>query len=168
MRGSHPEGKWAWQEIGDQVKIRLIQRRLSSFVTLSSENGAYDRLSALGQGKTAMETIHLECDAPPYPIVEGSRLIGLVNPADVRWSRVGTALTSRTSRFFQRLRHGWHVPGDGRGPREITCSCGQPFLALRKFQFIFDTGHQEWYRLGQCERCLAIYWEEAPSSPVES
>jgi len=30
----------------------------------------------------------IDCDAPPYSIVQGCRLLGLQDPEDVRWSRL--------------------------------------------------------------------------------
>jgi hypothetical protein len=106
---------------------------------------------------------HLDvaCDAPPYAVVEGCQLIGLSRPEDVRWCRVdhiGTEQGHWGRRFLDRI----GKPFKNHGPvREMTCRCGESFVALMKYMFLFDTGHKECYRIGQCDRCGSIYWDNA-------
>jgi len=101
------------------------------------------------------------CDAPPYPIVTGCRLIGLTRPEDVRWCRTQVPSESQVRKLLQFVtgtRKRQAPPGSG---GEIACPCGHPLVCIHKYQFTFDTGHQACYRLGQCKRCLTIFWNDA-------
>jgi hypothetical protein len=102
----------------------------------------------------------LECDAPPYSVISGCRLIGFVRPEDVRWCRARFAMPSPLRRLVRFVRGNAQVPmGLGR-PRDLVCICGA-LVYCCKYQFTFNTGHSVCYRLGQCGRCSTIHWEDA-------
>jgi hypothetical protein len=105
--------------------------------------------------------VPVSCDAPPYPIVEGCHLIGLTRPEDVRWRRVSELFALRGGWVLRLLARVWASVRGERGPLELHCSCGQPLLCVLKYMFIFDSGHRKCYRIGQCDRCRTIYWENA-------
>ena len=41
-----------------------------------------------------------------------------------------------------------------------ACSCHEPLPVLDWYTFTFSSGQVACFRLGQCRRCRAIYWEE--------
>ncbi len=103
-----------------------------------------------------------ECDAPPYPIIAGCKLIGLTRPEDVRWCRT----TANPSRRFQRWvnlvsKRRERMPPHRGSDNDVNCRCRGPAVFLWKYQFTLDTGQRLCYRLGQCGRCLTVYWEDA-------
>jgi hypothetical protein len=106
--------------------------------------------------------IEIECDAPPYPVVQSSRRCGILSPEDVRWARLSRFLLERSARA-----HGsfWCAPWNlfnGRGqPAGKSCSCGRPLPELRRVTFSFDTGVSLCYALGQCPCCRTVFWDEA-------
>jgi hypothetical protein len=101
------------------------------------------------------------CDAPPYPVVRATRRFDFHTPEDVRWRRM--------SRFLHE-REGWHgvfnteswkaLLGMG-GRARSACSCGQELPILERYTFLFLSGGQASYLLGQCGRCHTIFWEDA-------
>jgi hypothetical protein len=106
------------------------------------------------------DLFQLECDAPPYSIISGCRLIGFQRPEDVRWCRARFALPSPLRRLVRFVRGGTQAPlGPGR-PKDLVCACGVVVYCC-KYQFTFNTGQRVCYRLGQCRRCSAIHWENA-------
>ncbi len=99
--------------------------------------------------------IDVYCDAPPYPIVQASVLLGLDSPLDVRWCHAGDQPDQLNgdrqpwSSFFGKPR-----------PHRPSCSCGQPQPELILYAFQFHWGGIVSYWLGQCRRCRTIYWKE--------
>jgi hypothetical protein len=103
--------------------------------------------------------VEVTCDAPPYAVVEGCRLIGLDRPEDVRWCRADRPRLEARSWLSRLCGRNNRAVKDFGGPREVTCRCGESFIGLMKYLFLFDTGHEVCYRIGQCKRCGSIYWD---------
>ena len=105
--------------------------------------------------------INICCDAPPYPIIEACKRIGLERPEDVRWCRMrhfmngedghGELVNVQAWKAFFKIHK-----------RAITCDCGQNLPTLEKCTFTFITGRELSYAIGQCQRCLTVFWEEEP------
>jgi len=98
-----------------------------------------------------------ECDAPPYLIIAGCRLIGLTRPEDVRWCRAAANPSRRLHRLVSLVSKRHHRQRD----KEVICPCRGLAVFLWKYQFTLDTGQRLYYRLGQCGRCLTVHWEDA-------
>lgn len=110
--------------------------------------------------------INICCDAPPYAIVQATRLIGILTPEDVRWCRLShylhrsagwRELVSR--RWWQRTLASWW------GREEKTCSCGQPLPKLERYTFTYVESEENTYQIGQCPRCYTVFWEEDQPAP---
>jgi hypothetical protein len=106
--------------------------------------------------------IDIECDAPPYHVVEACDSLGFQAPLDVRWCRAS------------------HLPGDrrevgdglshllvlfGQSPEGI-CPCGQPAPAMQTYCCTFASGKESHYLLGQCRRCRTVFWDDAWPVPT--
>jgi hypothetical protein len=102
----------------------------------------------------------IECDSPPYTIVQGCRLLGLYNPEDVRWCR----LSHHNPRRPLLDPRSWKALLATGEPTQSTCYCGQRLPNLDRCTFTLLSGREREYFLGQCERCHTIYWEEAPAT----
>jgi hypothetical protein len=72
----------------------------------------------------------LPYDAPPLPIIKGSKGVGVIDPEDHPWMR-------HTEIRFQ-------------------CRCKQRILTMADVAFVNDTS----WRLAQCDVCFTIYWSE--------
>ena len=103
--------------------------------------------------------IDIECDAPPYSVVKGCGKLGFQSPLDVRWCRM--------SHFLGRQRepdggfHPFRWLFGGSQPAKTTCTCGQHLPIMGHLAIIFITGKVNEYLIGQCCRCLTMFWEEA-------
>jgi len=105
-----------------------------------------------------MGPIDIECDAPPYSIVEACEKLGFQSPLDVRWFRTSHFLGAQGE------------PGRGLHPLlwlfdlslppKATCTCGQPLPKMEHCIFIFASRKEGRYFLGQCCQCRTIFWEE--------
>jgi hypothetical protein len=105
-------------------------------------------------------TSEWECDSLPYPLVRACRKIGLRDPEDVRWCRLSHVQNPRP-RWRDLFRLGtWKVLLGLREPGPMHCCCGLPLPLLERYTFTLKSGRQEYFLLGQCETCRAIYWEE--------
>jgi hypothetical protein len=102
--------------------------------------------------------VEIHCDAPSYAVVRAVREVGLVRPEDVRWLQLSryqaepprwALLDPRTWTLFRRPRH-----------QKDACTCGRRLPYLEKHLFLFASGKQLSYLLGQCRRCRTIFWEE--------
>jgi hypothetical protein len=93
--------------------------------------------------------LDITCDAPPYPVVRACAGLGFRAPQDVRWRRVDRRDLGRSGGFFPWLR-----------PRTPACTCGQPVPGMESYTFTFVSGTQSRYFLGQCARCLTIFWDK--------
>lgn len=107
-------------------------------------------------------TIDVVCDAPCYEIVTSCRLLGFARPEDVRWSRLVSGRDhSHESRWRAFFRRTWEVLS-GKPKHEPTCSCGVPLPLLQEHVFLSATGFPVLFLIGQCPRCLTIYWDDVP------
>jgi hypothetical protein len=91
--------------------------------------------------------IRVDCDAPPYCVVEASTKVGIESPADVPWYRL-SHLTKGPGPALLRLRQSG-----------VVCRCGEPLSEPCVAQFNFLSGAVIDYLLVQCKRCHAVYWE---------
>jgi hypothetical protein len=103
-----------------------------------------------------LSSMEINCDAPPYTIVEACRMIGLDNPEDVRWCRLRHVPNTRFPHvpwktFF-------HLSVSGEAAR---CCCRAEMPALERYTFSLASGKQLDYLIGQCPRCRTVIWEEA-------
>ena len=108
-----------------------------------------------------MQLEPLANDLPPAPIVEACERIGFLGSKDVGWSKVSTLHSSRSgwfTRLANRVAASRQYPGAAKCP-EIECTCGEHYVLLLKYRFTLDTGAQLDYRIGQCERCGTIHWD---------
>jgi hypothetical protein len=94
--------------------------------------------------------LEIDCDAPPYTIVQASAAVGIRMPEDVRWCRL---------RHFLDRHAGWRkVLGLSR-PAAESCTCGQALPKLVRYLFTLNTGEEMSYLLGQCRRCRSVFWD---------
>jgi hypothetical protein len=101
------------------------------------------------------------CDAPPYSVVRATRRFGFHRPEDVRWRRMSRFLTEREGwRAVLNLQSWRALLGMG-GALKTSCACGQELPQLERYTFLFLSGGQSSFLLGQCGRCRTMYWEEA-------
>jgi hypothetical protein len=103
--------------------------------------------------------VEIECDAPPYAVVEACAYLGFRRPLDVRWrpAREQSAGRSTWGHVF-----GWRLwkalLGRGRGER-LACTCGQGMPPLTWYAFTLRWGTEVEYLLGQRPRCETMFWE---------
>ncbi|HKI30593.1 MAG TPA: hypothetical protein VKA46_01780 [Gemmataceae bacterium] len=108
---------------------------------------------------TRLGPILIDCDAPPYAIVQACERLGLRSPLDVRWRRLNHAEESVgwTQLLFGQA---WKLLlGAGR-PRGKNCSCGAPLPTLKWCTFV-GLRQRSRYLIGQCDCCLTVFWDEA-------
>jgi hypothetical protein len=103
--------------------------------------------------------LEISCDAPPYPIVRACREIGINDPEDVRWCRLGR-FHRRPIGWRELLRRGdWQALLCFRPPRRNLCSCGRAVPLLNTYRFALSTGEEVDYALAQCCHCRTVFWE---------
>jgi hypothetical protein len=106
------------------------------------------------------DVIRIDCDAPPYPIVQMCRRLGFRKPEDVRWFHVRPV--SRTQRpraglFSLRRWMSWIRPT---APDQKSCRCGTPVPAMACCTFVMLSGQEVSLMLTQCSHCHTIHWRE--------
>jgi hypothetical protein len=106
--------------------------------------------------------IQIDCDAPPYPIVEGTRLIGCTSPEDVRWFRYSRFTSGAyEGQEIINLRKWTSLLGlSAAAPQVLNCTCGQKLPRLERFTFTLSDESTVDYHIAQCERCHTIFWDE--------
>lgn len=105
--------------------------------------------------------LEVNCDAPPYNIVRACQMIGLRSPEDVRWSRLNGFIGKQARRGEDLKQSSWRTLLGMAQTDNGCCHCGQRLPLLERYTFTLISGNQSSYYLGQCSRCLAIYWDEA-------
>lgn len=105
--------------------------------------------------------VEIECDAPPYAVVQACTVLGFRQPLDVRWRPARERKPYRCPEGHGLGRRLWEaLLGRGRG-RHLACPCGQGLPPLGRYEFTLRWGREVEYRLGQCPRCATMFWEEA-------
>ncbi|HYT88394.1 MAG TPA: hypothetical protein VEL76_06715 [Gemmataceae bacterium] len=104
--------------------------------------------------------LEIDCDAPSYAIVEACHRIGFRSPLDVPWYRLSHFLGEDGAKGSVFSLQMWkHLFGMNR-PGGKNCRCGQSLPMLEKCTFTFLSSRQAEYLIGQCRRCLTIFWDE--------
>jgi hypothetical protein len=106
-------------------------------------------------GRKALE---LECDAPPYYIVQACCHIGMERPEDVRWLETSHVLARQGWHSPRRASKRWNDLMEGDAGDGLMCSCGAQFPELSRYKFTFNDGGTAFYSFGQCPRCQTVYW----------
>ena len=113
---------------------------------------------------TQFGPIELDCDALPYPIVQACERLGFRAPLDVRWCRLSRFLSDRAAAAgllgglsWSGLFHRGQRPG-------TQCTCGESLPSLEQYTFMYLSGTEAEYRLGQCEACNTMFWDEVPAA----
>lgn len=102
--------------------------------------------------------IEIECDAPPYSIVQACRSLGFRSPEDVRWCQQNDSLAAPpVPRGVLRFPLFQWLFGKSR-PKRPGCFCGQAFPTLDRYTFMLDSGSEIYLFLGQCPRCSTLFW----------
>jgi hypothetical protein len=100
--------------------------------------------------------LEIDCDAPPYEVVQACQREGFRSPLDVRWCQLGRFLTEQASRE----KGFWRVLLWLTQAREPNCTCGQALPDFLSCKFGFASGAVRTLLLGQCPRCGTIFWQE--------
>ncbi len=105
-------------------------------------------------------SIDVVCDAPPYEVVRACERVGLLRtPLDVAWHHRARYIADRGRQAGLFSLATWkRLLGLGK-PERPCCGCGRAVPSLRRFTFEFASGRTIDYRLGQCIRCRAVFWE---------
>jgi hypothetical protein len=101
--------------------------------------------------------IEIDCDAPPYPIVQACRRLGLRDPEDVRWCRMSRGPSGGWWKVLQAKT--WSkAPAPGK--QDARCACGGELPELPRYTFTLLSGTRLSFFLGQCGYCRTILWSE--------
>jgi hypothetical protein len=108
--------------------------------------------------------LDIACDALPYPIVQACERLGFRSPLDVPWTRMSQHLSAQNegAGFFSSV--SWLLFLQRSQPQARTCSCGGALPNLERYTFLFPSGNQVEYHLGQCGRCHKMFWQEVLST----
>jgi hypothetical protein len=104
------------------------------------------------------EPLEIQCDAPSYEVVRACGAEFLA-PLDVRWYRMGPFLGEQATRRESFLGHALKTLlgiGHVTNPR---CTCGHALPVLEQYKITFLGETEGEYFLGQCPRCLTMFWE---------
>jgi hypothetical protein len=91
--------------------------------------------------------VHIWCDAPSYPVVEGCSLIGIRAPEDVRWCRMSYLRNGSCSGGGLSNVLAWLKRLFGASAPLRTCSCGADLPALQPFGLL-SAEEQPTYLIG--------------------
>jgi hypothetical protein len=106
------------------------------------------------------ETLEFECDAPPYGFVRACRNLGFLTPEDVRWCSKSNARQAPPKQRGGLLVQAFKAIFRRTAPTKAGCICRRQLPELDKYIFIFGCGGKKHLLLGQCRRCLTIFWKE--------
>lgn len=106
------------------------------------------------------KTLDIECDAPPYAIVRACHKVGFLAPEDVRWCSKSKALKPPPKQRSGLLAQAFKAIFRWTAPRRAGCICRCQLPKLDKYTFTFACGTEKHLLLGQCRRCLTIFWNE--------
>ena len=115
-----------------------------------------------------LSPIAIECDAPPYDIVQASGQIGMRTPEDVRWchrpppaGRAAAGWRGVPGRIWKLL-FAFGIPEGGE-----TCLCGRLLPERSPVLFRSDLRGDTAYTLAQCGQCRTIFWDHLPLKSSE-
>ena len=103
----------------------------------------------------------LDCDAPPYYIVQACWQIGLDKPEDVRWLEAGHVLAGRGVAAPRSKSRRWNDLLEAGDLAAMHCSCGRPLPTLTRYKFTLNDSDIVFYSFGQCPRCKTVYWHNS-------
>jgi len=106
------------------------------------------------------ETLDIECDAPSYGIVRACHKVGFLAPEDVRWCSKSNARQAPLKQRGGLLVQAFKAVFRSTAPRRAGCICRYQLPKLDKYTFTFANGREQQLLLGQCRRCLTIFWNE--------
>lgn len=102
--------------------------------------------------------LKINCDAPPYWIVQTSSEIGMRTPEDVRWCRLSNLIKERARNNSPGFVLSFFWPSSSAAGR-LSCVCRGTLPILEECIFTYP-GEGEWtVLLGQCPHCRTIIWE---------
>jgi hypothetical protein len=104
-------------------------------------------------------SVEIYCDAPPYPVVQACRYIGIQSPEGVRWLRMNSFRNWQPSGHQGLLSHSWKMFWKTGERAARTCTCGQTLPELRLVLVTFNTGNNAFYLVAQCSRCRSVFWD---------
>ena len=108
-------------------------------------------------------SLDMSCDAPPYPIVQACRRVGLRSPEDVRWCRQQPQRRGRWPHFFR----AWPKWLGGTDSADPICSCGQALPEPVLCTFTYADGREVDYTISQCGHCQTVYWDVPRENHVQ-
>lgn len=113
-------------------------------------------------------SIEITCDAPIYPVVQACERLGFRNPLDVRWHHLGRRGSEKDGQGRDAGAFLWWWFTRKSPARKIACSCGEPLPVMQRYTFksMYTTVAE--YNLGQCRRCLTIFWEVAKPEQADA
>ena len=89
--------------------------------------------------------LEIECDSPPYPIVQACNAIGVIRPEDSLWVSI-----SAFTKFKK----------DATNKEKSLCFCLKKLPKPAKFRFTYNTGTEHSYSVGQCQKCKTVFWSQ--------
>jgi len=108
----------------------------------------------------SLDPLEIDCDSPPYSIVQACRMVGLECPEDVPWYRYSRYVVGQyDSCEIVRLDNWKALLGLSRSPN-FHCPCGEKLPELERCTFTYLSGKEAIYLVGQCGRCRTIFWDE--------
>jgi hypothetical protein len=120
------------------------------------------------ESSVSLSPITIECDAPPYDIVQASGQIGIRTPEDVRWChrpaharRPAFGWRGVAGRIWKLL-FAFGIPEGGE-----TCLCGRLLPERSPVLFRSDLRGDTAYTLAQCGQCRTIFWDHLPLKSSE-
>lgn len=109
----------------------------------------------------SLDPLEIDCDSPPYSIVQACRMVGLQCPEDVRWYRLSRYVGGQYDNGeIVRIDKWKTLLGLTRSP-SARCSCGERLPDLERCTFTYLSGKEAIYMVGQCSRCHTIFWEDS-------
>jgi hypothetical protein len=102
--------------------------------------------------------LEIDCDAPPYYIVQACWQIGVETPEDVRWLEAGHLLAHAGIPGPRGKSRRWNDLLEMGNLSGLHCSCGARLPFLTRYKFTLNDSDLVFYSFGQCGRCKTVYW----------
>lgn len=106
------------------------------------------------------EMLEIDCDSPPYAIVQACRELGFHAPEDVRWCQTRHAYLTPSKRREGQLARLVKFLFRSPKPQRTGCACHRQLPHLVKCTFTWTSVREQAILLGQCRRCRTMYWQE--------